>query len=173
MKSKLKIIEYNIYKIFLKLPLLSNYSRLWYRRLGVNGTDYYYLASNVEIIGNHKYLEMGKGSIIRDGGLLLLKNKIKLGENTAIAHQVLLLTSANPNGPRNKLSKVYPKICKPIIIGDNTWIGARVTILPGITIGDFCIVAAGSVVTKDIPDYTVVAGVPAKEVKKLDPADFI
>ena len=60
----------------------------------------------------------------------------------------------------------------PVTIGANTWIGARAVVLPGVVIGDFCIVAAGAVVTKDVPDYTVVAGVPAKEIKKIDPTDF-
>jgi|SRR5690554_3676996 len=172
MKNKLKKIENNLYRIFLKLPLLNKYSRIWFRKLGVKGNDYYYLASDINVIGDYKYLEMGKGSVIREESFLLLKNKVKLGENTAIAYQSTLITSANPNGPLNRLSKVYPKVCKPILIGNNTWIGARVIILPGITIGNFCVVAAGSVVTKDIPDYTVVAGVPAKEIKKLNPKDF-
>lgn len=168
----MKKIKNNIFKIFLKLPLLERYSKIWYRKLGVKGNDYYYLASDLNIIGDHKYLEMSAGSVIREGGLLLLKNTVKLGKNSAIAHQVVLLTSANPNGPRNSLSKVYPKVCKPIIIGDNTWVGARVTILPGVTIGNYCVVAAGSLVNKNVADYTVVAGVPAKAIKHLNPDDF-
>ena len=54
---------------------------------------------------------------------------------------------------------------KPIIIGDDVWIGVRVTILPGVNIGNHCIIAAGSVVTKNVPDYAIVGGVPAKVIK--------
>ena len=56
---------------------------------------------------------------------------------------------------------------KPIIIGDDVWIGANAVILPGVTIGKHCVVAAGAVFTKDVPDNTIVGGVPAKEIKKI------
>ena len=57
---------------------------------------------------------------------------------------------------------------KPVVIGDDVWIGANAVILPGVTIGRHVVVAAGAVVTKDVPDYCVVAGIPAKVVKKLE-----
>lgn len=56
---------------------------------------------------------------------------------------------------------------KPVIIGDDVWIGANAVILPGVTIGKHCVVAAGAVVTKDVQDNTIVGGVPAKEIKKI------
>jgi acetyltransferase-like isoleucine patch superfamily enzyme len=55
----------------------------------------------------------------------------------------------------------------PVVIGDDVWIGANAVILPGVTIGRHCVVAAGAVVTKDVPDNTVVGGVPAKVLKTL------
>ena len=55
----------------------------------------------------------------------------------------------------------------PTVIGRNVWVGVNVTILPGVRIGEGAIVAAGAVVTKDVPDHTLVAGVPAKPVKRL------
>ena len=55
----------------------------------------------------------------------------------------------------------------PVVIGDDVWIGANAVILPGVTIGSHCVVAAGAVVTKDVPANSVVAGVPAKVIKKL------
>jgi acetyltransferase-like isoleucine patch superfamily enzyme len=59
-------------------------------------------------------------------------------------------------------------LCKPIVIKRNAWIGAGATILPGVTVGENAIVAAGSMVTKDVPSNTLVAGVPAKKVKRID-----
>lgn len=56
---------------------------------------------------------------------------------------------------------------KPVVVGDDVWIGANAVILPGVTIGTHCVVAAGAVVTKDVPDYSVVGGVPAKVIKRL------
>ena len=56
----------------------------------------------------------------------------------------------------------------PVIIGDNVWIGDKATILGGVTIGESVIIAANSVVTKDVPPYSVVAGIPAKVIKKMN-----
>ena len=56
---------------------------------------------------------------------------------------------------------------KPVVIGDDVWIGANAVILPGVTIGRHVVVAAGAVVTKDVPEYSIVAGVPAKVIKKM------
>jgi acetyltransferase-like isoleucine patch superfamily enzyme len=58
---------------------------------------------------------------------------------------------------------------KPVVIGDDVWIGANAVILPGVTIGSHCVIAAGAVVTKDVPDYTLAGGVPAKIIKDLSP----
>lgn len=57
---------------------------------------------------------------------------------------------------------------KPINIGDNCWFGANVSVMPGVTIGNGCVIAAGSVVNNDVPDNSVVAGVPAKVVKMIN-----
>ena len=57
---------------------------------------------------------------------------------------------------------------KPIIIEDKAWLGSNVTVLPGVRIGEGAVVAAGAVVTKDVASNTVVAGVPAKFIKKID-----
>lgn len=86
--------------------------------------------------------------------------KIEIGENVAISHDVTIMDSDAHEG----LWEGYEKT-KPIKIGNHVWIGTRVTILKGVTIGDNAIIAAGSVVTKDVPNNTVVAGVPAKVIK--------
>ena len=54
---------------------------------------------------------------------------------------------------------------KPVYIGNDVWLGDRVTLMPGVHIGNGCIVAAGSVVTKDVPDYSIVGGVPARVIR--------
>ena len=99
--------------------------------------------------------------------LLLAKDRIELGENSTLAYGVTILTHADPSSPKYKLSKLYPPKQAPVIIEHDCWIGANATILPGVTIGDFSVVAAGSVVTKDVPSCVVVAGNPAVVKKNL------
>lgn len=158
-------------KVLIASPYINRYKDRFYRGLGVKGKGYR-ISNNVDVIGEFSNLFLGDQAEINSGCFLLAKESIRIGENSTLAYQTTILTSANPNGPHNKLSKLYPKMKAPVNIGHDTWIGARATILPGISIGNFCVVAAGSVVTKDVPDYTVVAGVPAKPVKQLNPQDF-
>lgn len=65
----------------------------------------------------------------------------------------------------------YIEFAREVTIGDDCWIGGNVIILPGVTIGKGCTIGAGSVVTKNIPDYSVAIGSPAKVVKKVKPID--
>lgn len=120
------------------------------------------------IVGAYSNLYMDENSEINYGAFVLLKGKVHIGENSTIAYKAKIITSANPNGPYNSLSKIYPSIIKPVVIGKNCWIGAGVIILPGVTIGDYSVVAAGAVVNKDVPSGVLVAGVPCRVVKKLE-----
>lgn len=88
---------------------------------------------------------------------------ITIGDHSLIGHRVILATLNHGIAPEDRHT-LYPA---PIVIGKNVWIGAGATVLPGITIGDHAIVAAGAVVTKDVPENTVVAGVPAKVLRTI------
>ncbi len=89
---------------------------------------------------------------------------IKLGSNVHVTADVRFVTHDGATLLfRNKEPDL--EITKPIIIGDNVYIGTRALIMPGVTIGNNCIVAAGSIVTKDIPNNSLVAGVPARIIK--------
>jgi acetyltransferase-like isoleucine patch superfamily enzyme len=90
---------------------------------------------------------------------------LRLGDRVGIGPNVSFICSSLPKKSW-KLSKIYGKIA-PIIIDDDVWIGAGVIFLPGITVHQCSVVGAGSVVTKDVPPYTVVAGVPARPIKTL------
>ncbi len=105
---------------------------------------------------------------INAGSMLVAFVDIKIGKNSTLAYRSLLSTNANPNAPYNELCNLYPPVHKEIVIGDNVWIGANAVILPGVTIGNGVVVAAGSVVNCDIPDNVMVAGVPAKIKKQLN-----
>lgn len=88
---------------------------------------------------------------------------ITIGDGSLIGHKAVLATLNHGFAPEDRGS-LYPS---PIIIGKNVWVGASVTILPGVTIGDNAIIAAGAVVTKDVAANTVVAGVPATVIRTL------
>ena len=107
---------------------------------------------------------IGKNCYIGKNVFLDLANKIIIEDDVVISAGVSIITHGDV-GDR-KMKKYVRRISKPVKIGMASWIGANSTILPGVTIGKFCIVAAGSVVIDDVPDYTLVAGIPAK-IKKV------
>lgn len=162
-------ISYFIGKLLLAIPIV-NKKQFVYQLLGVNSADANgkFFIGNPMVIGNYNNIWMHENAEIERGCLLLAKDRIELGENSTLAYGVTVLTHADPNGPKNKLSRLYPPKMAPVIIGRDCWIGANATILPGITIGDFSVVAAGSVVTKDVPSGVLVAGNPAVIKKHIN-----
>jgi acetyltransferase-like isoleucine patch superfamily enzyme len=104
-------------------------------------------------------LELGSG-YINYGADISCFNRISIGEDVVISKNVTIRDSDN----HHLLYNGYVS-SKPIKIGNHVWIGINATILKGVTIGDGAIIAAGSVVTKDVPPRTLVAGVPAKIIK--------
>jgi len=109
------------------------------------------------IVDTGATLELAGGdSFVNMGTRIACFSEIRLGRNVAIAEDVLLRDSDNHSitGGRGTVSA-------PIMVGDDVWIGSRAIILKGVTIGDGAVVAAGAVVTKDVPARTLVAGVPA------------
>lgn len=86
--------------------------------------------------------------------------RIRIGAHTLLAPGVLVTTLSHDYS-----SLAMPVEARPVTIGERVWLGARCVILPGVTVGDGAVVAAGAVVTSDVPPWTVVAGVPARVVK--------
>lgn len=111
-------------------------------------------------IGENATLELGGDGFINHGCNIDCCEHISIGKGTIIAKDVLIRDSDN----HDILYEGYKKT-SPIYIGEHCWIGMRSTILKGVKIGDGAIIAAGSVVVKDVPPNSVVAGVPAKIVK--------
>ncbi|SFM10550.1 sugar O-acetyltransferase [Halanaerobium salsuginis] len=108
-----------------------------------------------------KNISVGKNVFFNTGCTFQDKGGIIIGDNTMLGQNVVLCTINHGLAP----DKRNVNYSAPINIGRNVWIAARVIILPGVTIGDNAVIAAGSVVTKDVPANKLVAGVPA-EIKK-------
>lgn len=92
---------------------------------------------------------------------LVVQRKLKFGKNVAIARDVIIRDTDG-----HEILDEKHRMVQEIKIGNNVWIGARAMIMKGVTIGDGAIIAAGAIVTKDVPPKTIVAGVPAKVIKE-------
>ena len=107
-------------------------------------------------------LKIGSGSIIGDSCILDARNGITIGNNVNISSEVRIWTEQHDYQDPMFNCNSTPDF--QVIIKDYAWIGSNVIILPKVTIGKGAVVAAGSVVTKSVPDYTLVAGIPAKKI---------
>lgn len=94
------------------------------------------------------------------------RDRIVVGESCSLAMEVMLCTSTHSFGDTSK--RAGPYLSAPISIGSGTWLGTRVIVLPGVTIGPGCIIAAGAVVTTDLEPNGLYAGAPARLVRRLD-----
>lgn len=111
-----------------------------------------------------KNIRLGKNVFINSGCRFQDQGGIIIGDGVLIGHNVVLATLNHDINPQ-KRSDMFPA---SIRIGNNVWIGAQATVLPGVTIGDGAIVAAGAVVSKDVPANVIVGGVPANIIKKIE-----
>ena len=110
-----------------------------------------------------KNIKIGKDIFINSGCHFQDQGGIDIGDGALIGHNVVLATINHDLDPAMKRANHYA----PIKIGKHVWIGSNVTVLQGVEIGDWAVVAAGAVVTRDVPPLTVVGGVPAKVLKTI------
>jgi acetyltransferase-like isoleucine patch superfamily enzyme len=110
-----------------------------------------------------KHIKLGKNVFINHACTFLDLGGIMIEDDVQIGPKVNLITENHPVDPAKRK---YLDL-KPIVVKRNAWIGAAATILPGVTIGENSIVAAGAVVNRDVPDNTIVGGVPAKVLRTI------
>jgi acetyltransferase-like isoleucine patch superfamily enzyme len=110
-----------------------------------------------------KHTTIGKNVFINHGCSFLDLGGITIEDDVLIGPQVKIVTENHPVDPSNRKSLDV----KSVHIGKNVWLGAGSIVLPGVTVGENSIVAAGAVVTKDVPANTIVGGVPAKHIKNI------
>ncbi|HII08889.1 MAG TPA: galactoside O-acetyltransferase [Methanosphaera sp.] len=109
---------------------------------------------------------MGDNVFINSNSLLMARGGITFEDDVMLAANVQVISNNHDVYDRQVLT------CKPVLIKEGAWIGAGATILPGVCVGKYAVVGACAVVTKDVPDYAVVVGNPAKVVKELDKNKF-
>jgi acetyltransferase-like isoleucine patch superfamily enzyme len=112
-------------------------------------------------------LVIGRECFLGDECLLDLAEAIELGDQVTLGERVLLLTHMNVGYADHPLQAEFPPVAAPVRLESGCFVGANVTVLAGVTIGACSFVAAGSVVTRDVPPRTLVGGVPARVLRRL------
>lgn len=150
--TKFKALYSGILIRFAKISILPQTRKFLYGLLGVTIGKDVCLSPNLDILD----YSLGKF--------------LFLGDRVALASNITFVISAGPSD--SKLKAVYPKMYGPIKVENDVWIGTNVVVLPGITIGKCSIIGAGSIVTKDIPPYSIAVGNPARVIKKINKSDL-
>ena len=152
-------------KIYLCNSIVMNvpfYSiRKWYLKkvLGIKIGKDTYIGMNCFIVGT--FIEIGDNCVINRGTYLDGRVPLKIGNNVNISNYTYIQTlTHDPQNPN------FQCLLEPVVIRDNVWIGAKAIILTNVNIGEGVVIGAGSIVTKDIPAYTIAVGSPAKVIKK-------
>ncbi|MHA1336119.1 MAG: acyltransferase [Promethearchaeota archaeon] len=124
-------------------------------------------------------IHVGKDVVINEGFTLACdignEENLIIEDRVAIAPNVTIIITSQPNNSRLRLLSdryIFIERFSKVIIQHDVWIGACVVILPGVTIGKYSVIGAGSIVTKDVPPFTVVAGVPAKPIREFTEDDI-
>lgn len=114
---------------------------------------------------NGKNIRVGENFLANYNVMILDIAPVTIGDYVMIGPNTLITTVNHPLSPAGRRRHLGQ--ARPVVIGRDVWIGGNCTILPGVTIGNNAVIAAGAVVTKDVPDNCVVAGVPARKIKDI------
>jgi acetyltransferase-like isoleucine patch superfamily enzyme len=184
----IRSVYYFVMRVFVCEPLFKAYCKRYGRGLHtdvfihwVQGKGDIVIGDNVLIDGKCSFifaarfseaptLTIGDDTAIGTGCSFSVGKRIDIGRNCHIASGIWMFdSSGHPADPESRLAGMPPSDddVRPITIGDNVWIGSRSIIFPGVTIGDGSVVSAASVVTNDVPPYTIVAGNPARKIVSL------
>ena len=116
------------------------------------------------LIRGAKNIEIGNKTNVNHGCKLLGSGGLTIGEGSMLAYEVIVFTDTRKFMGEIPLKSRKGRIVKPVFIGNDVWIGARALIMPGVRINNHAIIAAGAVVTKNIAEWEIVGGNPAKKI---------
>ena len=164
-RKKISFVLYNVFAAWLPISQRSSLAKklrvFFAKRITQN------IGKNVNIEKKAvcgPLLEIGDNSGV--GIKCEIYGPVSIGRNVMMGPEVVIYTSGH-NFDRTDIPMMDQGFTEPqpVTIGNDVWIGRRAMIMPGVTVGDGCVIGAGAVVTKDVPDYAVVGGVPAKLIK--------
>lgn len=173
---------------YTKRKLIHQIRYAFYKRvLGHCGKNVFF-DKNIRLMRFRRNIEVDDAVMIKEGARLCCCNpeaKIRIGKNTTVGYNTFIFASraitigddcliapfvyiidSNHGISRDTSINRQPLECDPVTIGNDVWIASNVTILKGVKIGDGAVIGAGSLVTEDIPEYTVAAGTPARIIKE-------
>ena len=154
-----------IFKLNHTMPMTEEYAQLLKELLGDRLGEGSLISPPMQMVCADKVV-IGRNVFINSNLLAMSRGSITIEDDVMIAANVQLISNNHDPYERQVL------LCKPVHIKKGAWIGAGATILPGVTVGEYAIVGAASVVTHDVSDYAVVVGNPAKVTKMLDASKF-
>lgn len=148
------------------MPMTLEYMELLNQLFRGNIGEGSVVAAPLNFMACPENVKIGRNVFINSNVLFMARGGITIEDDVQIAANAQLIS--NNHDPYERMILT----CKPVLIQKGAWIGAGATILPGVCIGKYAIVGAGSVVTKDVPDYAVAVGNPAKTIRILDKDKF-
>lgn len=190
----LRFAYYEFLRLFIAEPLFKAYCESHGKNVRTSiyvhwimGKGDIILGDNIEVRGKCSFgfaarfsdrptLIVGSNTNIGHSCSFSIGKRIEIGENCLIASEVILFDSnGHPSDPAGRLKNLplEPDDVRPIVIGNNVWVGQRTIISPGVKIGDNSIVSAGAVVISEVPPNVVVAGNPARKIASLQPPDAV
>lgn len=154
-----------VFKIHHTLPMTEEYNELLKELFKENIGENSHISAPLAGAAYDK-VKIGSNVFINSNSLLMARGGITIEDDVMLAANVQVISNNHDEYDRQVLT------CKPVLIKKGAWIGAGATILPGVCVGRYAIVGASSVVTRDVPDYGVAVGNPARVIKKLDEKKF-
>jgi len=166
--SHIPKLRWFFYRCFLSWPdwpkPLTSYLRAAYWRVQMKSIGKgSRISHQVKIIAAPN-ISIGHNSHITNKVILDGRGGIAIGNDVLVGYESIIITLTHNHQDKDTLIRLQGAYCKPVLIGNDVWLGARVIILPGVRIGDGVVVGSGSVVSKDVQPFIIVAGSPAKKI---------